>query len=262
LLAANRANAQKSTGPRTPQGKNRVGLSALRHGLHFLSALAKSSRALQKFRELHAALYAALLPDKTDEAAIDLLKRTVLQVWAMKQALARWAASPSEREAWFARTGGVCPAPWQLLIQRPGWRVRISVWVRWGRGPGRRRWLETPTSWKERQARLHVVVTVTASLGHPRLHCSRLEEVPEGVAPRAAFKLKPEYVRKQKGNENVIDPSPIATTLSHAGAGLPRPEEVLGKRGATTLAERLAVSRDQVCGLQLPKVDSKMLPLT
>jgi hypothetical protein len=32
LLAANRANAQKSTGPRTPEGKARVGLNSLKHG--------------------------------------------------------------------------------------------------------------------------------------------------------------------------------------------------------------------------------------
>src|SRR5215472_3923931 len=101
LLAANRANAQKSTGPRTPEGKNRVALSALRHGLHapdFLSTLAKSSRALEEYRRLYLALYAALLPDKTDETAMDLLKRTVLQVWVMKQGLMQWAASRAERE--------------------------------------------------------------------------------------------------------------------------------------------------------------------
>jgi hypothetical protein len=109
LLAANRANAQTSTGPRTLQGMNRVALSALRHGLHapsFLPAFGKSSRALQEFRGLYLALYAALLPDATDESAMDLLKRTALQVWEFKQELMRWAASRAEREAWFGKSGG------------------------------------------------------------------------------------------------------------------------------------------------------------
>jgi len=114
LLAANRANAQKCTGPRTPEAKSRVALNALRHGRKarsFFSLLAKSCRAGEEFSGLYRALYAALLPDKTDEAAMDLLKRAVLHVWAMKQEAIRWAASPTRREAWFARTGGVCPAP-------------------------------------------------------------------------------------------------------------------------------------------------------
>ena len=94
LLAANRANAKKSTGPRKLEGERRAAFNALRHGLNapnLLPALAKSSRVWEEFRGLHLALYAALPPDKTDETAVDLFKRTVLHVWATKQELTRWA---------------------------------------------------------------------------------------------------------------------------------------------------------------------------
>ncbi len=65
----------------------------------------------------------------------------------------------------------------------------MSFWVRRGRGPGHRPacgGLQTGAGWEEGRARLHVVVTVTV----PR--CG----IPEGVAPRVVFKLKPESVRK------------------------------------------------------------------
>jgi hypothetical protein len=204
-----------------PKGKTQVALGALRHGLHvpsFLSALGKSGRASEEFRGLYLALDAALLPDKTDETAMDLLKRTVLQVRAMKQKLMRWAASRAEREAWFAKTSGVFPLPKQWLILRPGGRVRVSFWVRRGRGRGRRRLLQTGTAWEEGRARLHVVVTVTASIGHPLLGCSSLEEIPEGVAPRVVFKRKPECVRKHRGSQNMIELSRIGAPFSQGAA--------------------------------------------
>jgi len=246
LLAANRANAQKCTGPRTPDGKARVALNALRDGLKardLFFLLAKSRRALEEFSGLYRALDAALLPEKTDDTAMDLLKCTVLHVWVMKQEVTRWVNSPAEREAWFTQTGGVCPAPEQIVIQRPGWRVRVSVWVRWGRGRGRRRWFDAAAGWKERRARLHVVVTITASIGHPLLKCCRTGDVPEGIAPRVAFRTKPECVRKQKGNKNVIGPSRIRqggapmAPISRAGrtrAGLKPGATGHGKDGRAT----------------------------
>jgi hypothetical protein len=123
MLAANRANAQKSTGPSTPESKARVALSALRHGVNapgFLSTLGKSARAREEYKELYLALYAALLPDKTDQTAVDLLQRTALHVWTLKQRVVRWAASRAERDAWFAKPVGYSRLPCNYSSGVPG----------------------------------------------------------------------------------------------------------------------------------------------
>ena len=100
FLAANRANAQKCTGPRTPEAKTRVARNALRHGFHarsLLSLLGKSRRAWDEFIKLYRALDAALLPEETE---IELVMGTVLGVWALKLGLMRWAASLYTVTAW------------------------------------------------------------------------------------------------------------------------------------------------------------------
>src|SRR5215213_338507 len=68
-LAANRANALRSTGPRTQRGKERARLNAVRHGLRaalpagqtpgIAAALGEDSRA---FRSLHLAFSEDLRP--------------------------------------------------------------------------------------------------------------------------------------------------------------------------------------------------------
>jgi hypothetical protein len=97
---------------------------------------------------------------------------------------------------------------------------------------------------------VHVVVTVTASIGHPLLGCSRVEDVPEGTAPRVVFNIKPESLRKHKAGKSVIDRSRFRRPDGPAGfrsvsGGLARSQVASQKTGATALAELLALSRDQ-----------------
>src|SRR5271167_2228443 len=63
LLAANRANAQKCTGPRTPQGRARVALNVLKHGAYAVNLPENScGRAIGGARPNAAGSVARLLP--------------------------------------------------------------------------------------------------------------------------------------------------------------------------------------------------------
>src|SRR5713226_3402723 len=138
LLAANRANALKSTGPRTPGGKRRVGLNALRHGGRaekLLSFLAQADRAWmarrfdltglagsagrplrgfethpytvffhqadrdrQELLCLYRALYAAFLPDPKTEVQVRYVRRVAVYVWLVKRRTDRCVVSPAWRQ--------------------------------------------------------------------------------------------------------------------------------------------------------------------
>ncbi len=188
LLAACRANAQKCTGPRTPEGKARVALNGLRHGMRskkFLALLARSGRGLEDFQALHRAMRGAILPvgAEQDERCL----QAAIYVWTTKRKIERDISSPARRQQLFARTNGTIPQPWRLRIPRPGWHVTVSIWLRRGRGRNFER-VSSGLGWKEGQGRLHVGVTVTASMRHPVLGFPSLEEVPPGVADRVVFR--------------------------------------------------------------------------
>jgi len=60
-LAANRANAQLSTGPRTPEGKARSSRNALKHGL-LSSQILLEHESAEELEALREGLYEELQP--------------------------------------------------------------------------------------------------------------------------------------------------------------------------------------------------------
>jgi len=87
-INANRANAQKSTGPRTPEGKARVSQNALKHGL-LAQAVVLPDECPRSFADAHAALTDQLQP----QTWID---RELVEVMA--------AASWRRKRAWHLET--------------------------------------------------------------------------------------------------------------------------------------------------------------
>jgi uncharacterized protein YbaR (Trm112 family) len=83
-LDANRLNAQKSTGPRTPEGKARSAQNALKHGLLAQRTILVDEDEDQ-FDDIRRALFEDLAPDGPFE--ILLVERIVAQYWRLQRTL-------------------------------------------------------------------------------------------------------------------------------------------------------------------------------
>jgi hypothetical protein len=100
-IAANRANAKKSTGPRTPEGKARSSLNALSHGLAARRPVLPNEdrRAFEAFaRALRKDLrpvgpVQALLVEEVIEAAWKMRRAEAAQQRVVRHALRRYAGS-------------------------------------------------------------------------------------------------------------------------------------------------------------------------
>ena len=81
-LAANRQNAKKSTGPRTPKGKAIAARNATQHGLTAQDVVLQDEEA-ELFDEHRAALWAAL--DPVGELEEVLVERVVVSAWRLRR---------------------------------------------------------------------------------------------------------------------------------------------------------------------------------
>jgi len=84
-IAANRRNAQRSTGPRTPEGKRKVALNALRHGL--TASLHRDPALFADVERLAAALAGANASPARLEHARAFAEPT-LDMWRARRARA------------------------------------------------------------------------------------------------------------------------------------------------------------------------------
>ena len=80
--AANRANAQRSTGPKTQNGKKKSSRNALRHGLSARS-LVVMSETVEDYENFRAAMRQALQPQ--DAVEEQLFERVVLCAWRLRR---------------------------------------------------------------------------------------------------------------------------------------------------------------------------------
>jgi hypothetical protein len=173
LLAANRANAQKCTGPSTPEGKARVALNALKNGRKAVRLPEKLRRAGERegealYRWFRAEITATFGTGRpSEERRAD---QTAAAAWCLARNLVRLRAKPkSPLDSWalcsrlhdlsriqivnFQRRTGLV-----FWVQRPRyWTLKRQVQVMYDEElfatPPRGSWLEQ--CWRRKRFRLH-----------------------------------------------------------------------------------------------------------
>ena len=107
-IDANRSNAQKSTGPRTPEGKAAVAQNAVKHGLLARAAVLQGED-WEEYTCFHEEMMDELYPDAMQEE--ELAERIVDLSWRLRRAgryqnavfealYDQYAAAPAESAAW------------------------------------------------------------------------------------------------------------------------------------------------------------------
>ena len=137
-IAANRRNAQKSTGPRTPEGKAAVAENALCHGLRS-ERVVIFDESVEELAAFAAGIHAALAPaDKYEAALVDRIVHIewrLRRVWRLEAAAIDDASAAADRERLVRGVMTRMGDDWVLEhntlpseAAKAAWRTRIAGW--------------------------------------------------------------------------------------------------------------------------------------
>ena len=110
-IDANRRNAQKSTGPKTEEGKATVARNAIKHGL-FCQHLILPGESEEELETLRQGIYKRLRP--ADELEKLYVERVVMAAWKIRRLLANESAMYENPREWCPTTYDIEPT--QKLI--------------------------------------------------------------------------------------------------------------------------------------------------
>ena len=114
-IDANRRNAARSTGPKTPEGKAVVSRNSIRHGLASTRAIALPEENLEEFNALFESLSAQFQPQSPFECS--LLQQMAVADWRMRRAvrletgILAYRLDELRGEQGIARLFGQCEGP-------------------------------------------------------------------------------------------------------------------------------------------------------
>lgn len=123
-IAANRNNAQRSTGPRTVAGKLRVSLNALRHGL---AALGTVDPGLAGEIEHIAAAVAGLQPSAEKRRRAYAFAQAQLDLWRARTARVGLIDRAAAEQAHLRKTAGAKPGPEPDPAQREAEAIEAAL---------------------------------------------------------------------------------------------------------------------------------------
>ena len=138
LLAANRANASKSTGPRTPRGKARASFNSFKHGRYVARPEELAERLLRAGYGREAALYRQVrwqigqVFRPGSDAGWERLYRLSAWVWCFRtrlgQARSKFGAKP-ECHVFSAQWEPRVTSRTRIRVEDPYRRVGVVFWV-------------------------------------------------------------------------------------------------------------------------------------
>ena len=134
LLAANRANAQKSTGPRTPQGKALVSFNAFKHGRYAARPEELAERLLRAGCHREAALYRQVrwqirqVFRPQAQASWRRLDQLSAWIWCFRTRLRRLGSKP-ESSLFSDEEAPRVTSRTRIRVEDPYRRIGVVFWV-------------------------------------------------------------------------------------------------------------------------------------